>query len=336
MRALTIVGKQDASVADVDIPEPGVGQVRIRMAYAGICGSDLHYYYDGANGTNVIRGRLVPGHEMSGRVDLDPSGELAPDTPVTVHPATFGSPEPGIEGYPHLWPGGSYMGSAATVPHVQGGMAEYVVVGREMVRVLPGGLPLRRAALAEPLAVALHAVRQAGGTDGARVLVTGSGPIGLLCAAAAKVHGAREVTTTDLLGGPLARARRIGADVAVRTGVDDLPTDAFDVVFECTGVPAAINAAIGAVRRAGTVAQVGMVPVGTQPLDLATLIVKEARYVTSFRFLDEIDEAVAVLATHPELDAVITHTIPVDDFAHAFATAKDSEASGKVLISLID
>src|SRR3954453_14708345 len=185
MRAIVIHGKLDLRTDERPAPEPGAGDVLLRMAYGGICGSDLHYYNEGANGEYVVRQPLVPGHEGSGTVALAPSGELAPGTPVTVHPATFGPAQPGIEDRRHLWPGGSYLGSASTWPHTQGGMSEYLVVGKDMVRGLPATLPLRRAALAEPLAVALPALAVAGGVSGKRVLVSGSGPIGLLAAAAA-------------------------------------------------------------------------------------------------------------------------------------------------------
>ena len=243
MRAIVINGKLDLAEAEVPTPEPGEGQVRLRMAFGGICGSDLHYYNEGANGEYVVREPLVPGHEVSGTVDLDPSGELAPGTPVTVHPARFGTPEPGVEDRRHLWPGGSYLGSASTWPHTQGGMSEYLVVEKDMVRVLPGTLPLRRAALAEPLAVALHAIVVAGGVVGKRVLVSGSGPIGLLAAAAALAKGAAEVVATDVLTGPLERARALGVHGTVQVGVEEIPAAAFDVVLECSGVPAAISPA---------------------------------------------------------------------------------------------
>src|SRR5699024_9021661 len=130
VRAIVIHGKEDLELVEVPTPEPGPGQVRLRMAYAGICGSDLHYYYDGANGAFVVREPLVPGHEVSGTVDLDPAGELPPGTPVTVHPATFGEAQAGVEDRPHLWPGGAYLGSASTWPHTQGGMSEYLLVER--------------------------------------------------------------------------------------------------------------------------------------------------------------------------------------------------------------
>ena len=193
-------GAGDLREEEVPAPQAGPGRVRLRVAYAGICGSDLHYFAHGANGEFVVREPLVPGHEVSGTVDEDPSGELAPGTPVTVHPATFGPAADGLERHPHLRPGGSYLGSASTWPHTQGGMSERLVVRRDMVRVLPPEVPLRRGALAEPLAVALHAVRVAGSVQGARVLVSGAGPIGQLTAAAALASG--DVTTESRIPSP--------------------------------------------------------------------------------------------------------------------------------------
>ncbi|KAE8765505.1 L-idonate 5-dehydrogenase [Georgenia thermotolerans] len=334
MKALTIHGKTDIREEEVPTPEPGEGQVRLRMAYAGICGSDLHYYFEGANGEYVVREPLVPGHEVSGTVDLDPSGELAPGTPVTVHPATFGTPEDGIEDRRHLWPGGSYLGSASTWPHTQGGMSEYLLVGKDMVRVLPAGLPLRRAALAEPLAVALHAINVAGGVEGKRVLVSGSGPIGLLAAAAALAKGATEVVATDVLAGPLERARALGVHGTVQVGIEEIPALAFDVVLECSGVPAAISPALVGARRAGIVVQVGMVPNEARPVNLAPLVSKELQLRGTFRFNDEIDEAVELLDANPSFERVITHDLPAGQAVEAFAAARDSAASGKVVVSL--
>ncbi|MFI7481131.1 zinc-binding dehydrogenase [Kocuria sp. M1R5S2] len=334
MRAVVIHGKQDLRVEEVPTPEPAVGQVRLRIAYGGVCGSDLHYWAEGANGEYVLREPLVPGHEVSGTVDLDPSGELAPGTPVTVHPATFGTPAPGLEGRRHLWPGGAYLGSASTRPHTQGGMSEHLLVRRDMVRVLPEGVPLRRAALAEPLAVALHGIAVAGGVAGERVLVSGSGPIGLLSAAAALARGASQVVCTDVLEGPLERARALGVHGTVRVGAQQLPTEAFDVVLECSGVPAAVSPALAAARRGGVVVQVGMVPDEARPVNLAPLVSKELQLRGSFRFDDEIDEAVELLAARPGIEDVITHVVPADRAAEAFAAARDAASSGKVLVSL--
>ncbi|PLC11400.1 L-idonate 5-dehydrogenase [Kocuria flava] len=334
MQAVVIHGKLDLRVEDRPVPEPGEGQVRLRIAYAGVCGSDLHYYYEGANGEYAVREPLVPGHEVSGTVDLDPSGELAPGTPVTVHPATFGTPEPGILDRRHLWPGGAYLGSASTDPHTQGGMSEHLVVRRDMVRVLPAGLGLRAAALAEPLAVALHALTVAGDVAGRRVLVSGSGPIGLLAAAAALARGAAEVVATDVLAGPLERARALGVHGTVRVGTEEVPPLSFDVVLECSGVPAAVSAALVGARRAAVVVQVGMVPGEPRPVNLAPLVSKELQLRGSFRFDDEIGEALELLARRPEIEDVVTHVLPAGQAVAAFEAARDSAASGKVLVSL--
>ncbi|WIX34647.1 L-idonate 5-dehydrogenase [Salinicola sp. JS01] len=334
MKALVIHGKQDLRAETWDTPEPGDDEVRVRIAWGGICGSDLHYYHEGANGAFVVREPLIPGHELSGTVDLDPSGALAAGTPVTFHPATFGECQPGLEQHPHLWPRGGYLGSASTTPHTQGGMSEYLVVKRRMIRTLPATLPLKRAALTEPLAVALHGIRIAGGVEGKRVLVCGSGPIGLLVAAAALAKGASEVTATDVCEGPLARARALGVHATVRIGEAEPAAEAFDVALECSGVPASIDVAIRAVRRAGVIAQIGMMGAGPQPLELATLIAKEIQLRGCFRFNDEVDEAIELLDRDARFDQVITHELAADDAVEAFTIAKDAQTSGKVLVRL--
>lgn len=333
MKSLLIEKALTADVREVAVPEPGEGQVRLRVEYVGICGSDLHYYYEGANGAFVVREPLVPGHELSGRVDLDPSGALAEGTPVTVHPARFGTPREGIENAPHLWPGGSYLGSASTWPHTQGAASEYLIVEADMVRVLPEGLPVRRAVLAEPLAVALHALGKAGDVAGREVLVTGSGPIGLMAVAAAVAAGAR-VTATDVLAGPLERATALGAAATIDVSTEAVEPNSFAVVLECSGVPVSISTALKAVRPGGTVVQVGMLPDDPRPVNLAPFISKEVRYLGAFRFLDEIDRAVELLASTPGIENALTHEFVVTDAKEAFATARDSQRSGKVVFAL--
>jgi L-idonate 5-dehydrogenase len=334
MKAIVIQGKLELIETELPTPDPGTGQVRLKVAYGGICGSDLHYYNEGANGEYVVREPLVPGHELSGTVDLDPSGEWSAGTPVTIHPATFGNPEPGIEDRPHLWPGGAYLGSASTWPHTQGGMSEFIVVRKDMVRLLPASLPLRRAALAEPLAVALHAIAIAGGVRDQRVLVSGAGAIGLLAAAAAVSLGAAEVVSTDVLKGPLHRAQQLGVHGTVQVGVEEIPSGRFDVVLECTGIAAAITGALDAARRAGIVVLVGIPPNEPRPVNLSPLISREIQLRGTMRFNDEIDHAVQLLDANPHFEHVITHEFPAGQAAEAFAVAKDSDTSGKVLIAL--
>jgi L-idonate 5-dehydrogenase len=334
MKALAIHGKEDIRWEERTDPVPAAGEVRLHVNYVGICGSDLHYYFHGANGENVVREPFTPGHELSAVVDLDPSGRYPAGTPVTVHPARYGKPVPGLSDRPHLCPGGDYLGSAATFPHRQGGAAELLIVEDRMVRELPAGLPLQRAALAEPLAVALHAVGLTGDLAGRRVLVIGAGPIGLLVVAAALHHGATEIGVSDLRPEPLARAAALGATESLLVGRDTVSDEAYDVIFECSGVAVSLTQAVRAARRAGTVVQVGTLPNTEIAVNLAPMLSKELSLLGAFRFATEIDDAIAMLATSDRLDAVISHIVPAVDAVDAFTLARDASASAKVLLQL--
>ena len=333
MKTLAIHGAEDIRWEDTDTPEPRDGEVRLRVRYVGICGSDLHYYFHGANGEYIIREPLTPGHELSAEVDADPSGQLAPGTRVTVHPARYGPSLPGLEDRPHLRPGGDYLGSAAADPHRQGGAAEYLIVERSMVRVLPEALPLQRAALAEPLAVAMHAVGLAGDLRGARVLVLGAGPIGLLVIAAAVRAGATAVTASDMREEALHRAAAVGAESLLLVGRDPVADESADVVFECSGAPVALTQAVRAAKRAGTIVQVGMLPDAASAINLAPMLAKELTIRGAFRFSTEIDDAIAFLAESDLLDSVVTHVLPAEEAVDAFAVARDSSRSAKVLLA---
>ncbi|MFC6258544.1 zinc-binding dehydrogenase, partial [Kocuria oceani] len=125
----------------------------------------------------------------------------------------------------------------------------------------------------------------------------------------------------------------LGVHGTVRIGADRLPAEAFDVVLECSGVPAAVSPALAAARRGAVVVQVGMVPNEARPVNLAPLVSKELQLRGSFRFDDEIDEAIELLAAHPGIEGVVTHEIPAERALEAFSAARDSAASGKVLVS---
>lgn len=96
-RGFAIRAKEDGAFIDLPLRPPSENEIRIKVAYAGICGSDLHYYFEGANGSFVINEPLIPGHEVSGTVDLDPLGEFANGLPVAIFPAQGGQELPGLE-----------------------------------------------------------------------------------------------------------------------------------------------------------------------------------------------------------------------------------------------
>lgn len=331
--AYAISGREKASLVALPLREPDRDEIRVKVAYVGICGSDLHYYFEGANGSFVIREPLIPGHEVSGTIDLDPQGEHKIGAAVAIHPAQSGAASKGLEGRPHLWHGVRYLGSAATSPHTQGALAQYIYVKRDMVRPLPEGVSLKLGALAEPLAVALHGVALAGALEGKSVLISGAGPIGLLAIVGARSAGAARITTTDIFDEPLARARSVGADEILNVKKSSLPTDSFDVVLECSGSLPAVNSAISAVARGGTIVQVGMISRTSEGVDLGRIVTKELRFLGSFRFNDEMTLALALLQRYPELENCISHQFALSDAQQGFEMAKSAQLSGKVLIS---
>lgn len=341
MKALVAHGAGDLRIEHRDVQEPGPDQVLIRMTHGGICGSDLHYFREGRVGAFEITEPLVLGHEVAGRVVRDgravgdASAALAPGTPVTLHPATYDKANTDFDpARPTISPGARYLGSAATRPHTQGGFSELFTARVDQVRELPESLPLGRGVLAEPLAVGLHAFTRAGGVAGKRVLVSGSGPIGLLALRAAVRLGAAEVWSSDVLERPLALASRLGATgtFALRSG--PVAAQAFDVVIEAAGVPAAVTTAIRATASGGVVVQVGMVPGTPEPYALSELVSREIDLRGAFRFDTEIDTAIGMLADDPLFDLVVTHTFEADDALAAFATAADPAVSSKVVLRL--
>ncbi|RPF32298.1 L-idonate 5-dehydrogenase [Streptomyces sp. TLI_185] len=338
MLGCVIHGQDDLRVEELPVPEPGPGQALVAVRYGGVCGSDLHYWKHGGVGDFRLKEPMLLGHEVVGTVvaygSPDASGPAA-GTAVAVHPATPCDVCPEcVEGRRNVCRDTRYLGSAARFPHVQGGFAAQVVVPAEQLRPLPEGLDLRRAALAEPLSVALHAVRRAGDVRGRHVLVTGAGPIGCLVVAAAKAAGAARVTVTDLLPAALEYARRAGADTLVRA---DDPEDAgwpseVDVAVEASGVAAGLDTCLRLVRRGGVVVQLGMLPPGPSPFAGNLVVSREIELRGAFRFDTEFDEALRLLAAEPAFDALVSAVVPVREAESAFALAADRSRSCKVLL----
>ena len=331
--AYAISGRGKASIVALPLREPDDDEIRVKVAYVGICGSDLHYYFEGANGSFIIREPLIPGHEVSGTIDVDPREEYKSGTPVAIYPADTGEVTKGLEGRPHLRHGVRYLGSAATSPHTQGALAQYIYVKRDMVRPLPEGISLKLGALAEPLAVALHGVTLAGELEGKSVLISGAGPIGLLAIVAARSAGAVRITATDVFDEPLVRARSVGANEILNVKKSSPPTDSFDVVLECSGSVHAVDGAISAVARGGIIVQIGMISGNSEGIDLGRIVTKELRLLGSFRFNNEMSLALTLLQKHPELENCISHEFALIDAPQGFEVARSAQLSGKVLIS---
>ncbi|HEY3562083.1 MAG TPA: L-idonate 5-dehydrogenase [Kribbella sp.] len=333
MFACVAHGAGDLRVEERAGVEPGAGQVAVRIAYGGICGTDLHYYHDGGVGNFRIRQPLVLGHEVVGRIS---AGDLPVGTPVGIHPATpCGDCPECRRDRRNICAFSNYLGSAARDPHIQGGFVEELILPADQVRPLPDGLALRKAVLAEPLSVAIHAVRQAGegAVDGKRVLVTGAGPIGLLVVAALRRAGAGEVIATDLQEYPLELAREVGATQTIRVGGSERPGE-IDVAIEASGTAGGLRTCLEQVRRGGTVVQVGSLPPGDTPFPGAVLMTRELTLTGAFRFDHEFDTALAWLADGLYVDPIVTHTFPIAEAVTAFDLASDRSVASKVLLEL--
>ncbi|MFD3842310.1 L-idonate 5-dehydrogenase [Streptomyces sp. NPDC058642] len=332
-----IHGQGDLRVEELAPPSPGPGQALVAVRYGGVCGSDLHYWRHGGVGDFRLREPMLVGHEVVGTVLSYGAGASGPvpGTAVAVHPATpCGVCPECADGRRNVCRDTRYLGSAARFPHVQGGFAARVVVPAEQLRPLPEGLDLRRAALAEPLSVALHAVRRAGEVAGRQVLVTGAGPIGCLVVAAAKAAGAARVTVTDLLPAALRYAQTAGADTVVRA---DDPDDAgwpseVDVAVEASGVAAGLDTCLRLVRRGGVVVQLGMLPPGQSPFAGNLVVSREIELRGAFRFDGEFDAALELLAAEPSFDGLVSAVVPVREAESAFVLAADRNVSCKVLL----
>src|SRR5699024_3507453 len=173
----------------------------------------------------------------------------------------------------------------------------------------------------------------AGTIEGKSVLVMGAGPVGLLTVLAAKHKGAEFVTATDFYDHALTKATHMGADRVVNIGATSLNGLA-DIVIEASGAPAAAAQALSSVKKGGTVVQLGILPTGDISLPYAEIISKEVIIKGSWRFDVELDEAISVLASHHEAEAVISHVLPIREGLKGFSLAAEPELSSKVLISV--
>jgi L-idonate 5-dehydrogenase len=342
MSAVVIHAAHDLRVEPHEAPDPGPGEVRIRVTRGGICGSDLHYYHAGGFGAVRVRQPMVLGHEAAGVIEEAGAGvtHVAPGDAVAINPSLpCGSCAQCLAGRPIHCLDMRFLGSAMRMPHIQGAFrSRYTCEAARAVK-LPPGLSVETAAFAEPLSVCLHAASQAGPLLGARVLVTGSGPIGVLCCAVARLAGAREIVVTDLVEAPLATARTMGADRthALADDADALAPYAvgkghFDVAFEASGSGAALVGALGVLRPGGTLVQVGVG--GDAALPLSALVAREARIVGTFRFHAEFAHAVDVLAAgHLDPAPLLTEVVPAAEAVRAFDLASDRRRAMKVQLA---
>lgn len=343
MKSIVIHAAKDLRLEDRAVPEPGVGEVQIAVAAGGICGSDLHYYLHGGFGAIRLREPMILGHEVSGHITKLGDGvtglrvgqlvAVSPSRPcyacsfcaLGVHNQCL-----------HM----RFYGSAMPFPHIQGAFSEVLVADARQCAPADGLTP-GEAAMAEPLAVVLHATRRAGEMLGKSVLVTGCGPIGILSILAARRAGADMVVATDLSDFTLAMAKKVGADEVINMGSapDGLEKftpnkGTFDVLYECSGAAPALIAGIKAMRPGGTIMQLGLG--GDMTLPMMAITSKELSLMGSFRFHSEFSVGVSLMQKGLiDVNPLITQTLPLAQAQQAFDVASDRTKAVKAQISFI-
>lgn len=338
-RALVIHGPGDLRIDTVSAPELRPDQAQVTITHGGICGSDLHYFSDGAAGESILKSPMVLGHEVVGRVGVAAADGSGPEvgTPVAIFPATpCGHCPQCLAGHGNVCPTTTYLGSAARFPHTDGAFAERHAVSSSRLLPLPPELDLATAALIEPASVAWHAVSQAGEVRGRRVLVVGAGPIGALVIAVLARAGAAEIIVTDVHPRPLRVAVELGATsthLAADFGAIAPSLDA-DIAIDSSGSAAGVASAVSGLRRRGHLVLLGLLPAGQQPFPVSHVLSRELTVAGSFRFHSEMHPVIDALTDKSLYVApVASHSFPLDRALEAFAVAADAASSGKVLIT---
>jgi len=332
MQQLRIHAPGEIRLDDVEAEAPGPGDVVVRVAACGICGSDLGYVDLG--GVAGPRREPTPlGHEFSAVVERvgEDVRSVAPGARVVVNPIAAGN-SIGNGG-----PAGAFA-PEVVVRNVDAGGAIFPI---------PDALSFERAALAEPLGVGMQAVNRAGVTPGDKVTIFGAGPIGLMALATLRYRGFEDVAVVDLSETRLAIASELGASAALSASgqdvwgalrelhgtalfLDVVPMTGTDAYIEASGAPTVIGEIIGQARPG---ARISVVALHRKPetVDLISLMAKQLTLAGSMAYPEDYGEMVRMLA-EVDLSAAITHRFPLSAYREAFETARNASLAGKVLI----
>ncbi len=324
---------------EIAVPQPGPGQVLVKVIRIGICGSDIHVYHGKHPFTSYP---VTQGHEVSGEVAALGDGveNLSVGQKVTIEPQVFcGECYPCRHGKYNLCESLKVMGFQTT-----GAASTYFVLSADKVTVLPDRISFDEGAMIEPLAVAVHANRQCGVSDGHNIAVIGAGPIGILVAQTAQAFGAATVMITDISDFRLAKARACGIGHAYnteKTDFNDALLNAFgpdkaDVIFDCAGQDITISQAIAHARKGSKIILVAVFE-DKASVDLAVLNDHEIDLNTSmmYRHEDYVDAIRLVEDGKVRLDPLITKTFAFRDYNKAYRfISENRETCMKILIDV--
>ncbi|MBA4864599.1 2,3-butanediol dehydrogenase [Streptomyces sp. PSKA54] len=345
MLAARLYGAKDLRIEEMPEPETGQGEVKIRVAHAGICGTDVHEYFETPRAThepNPLTGATLPqtlGHEFAGTVVACGEGvdRVAAGDRVCVRPIrTCGTCSRCTSGLSHL----CRQLAAIGVTSPGGGLAQYVVVPASSVHVLPDGVSLEQGALVEPMAVALNAVERARVREGGSALVTGAGAVGMGALFALKAHGVHDVLVVEPSPSRRAAAELHGArvlDPGAADVVDEVMSHTrgrgVDAAIECSGRPDALNAALHSVAAQAPVVMVALYS-GPVAIDASVVRLAELALLGSEAYPDGVFERVIehMAAGHYPTDGWLDH-IPLADTLAGLHDVRDGRRV-KVLVDI--
>jgi D-arabinitol dehydrogenase (NADP+) len=338
MKAVVYDAPRSFSVREVPTPEPGPGEVRIKVIQVGVCGTDLHIH----NGDFNAAFPLIPGHELVGTVESIGSGvtRVRVGEQVTVNPnVNCGLCDYCLAGNPIRCTALQGLGS-----NFPGFFADFVVVPERLV-FSTEGLPIDTAVFTEPAACATHGLERLRIWPGSSALVFGAGPTGLLLAQLIKSGGASSVTVAAPTQFKLDRARAFGIDETIRISRTDaegnrkLVMDAsggrgYDIVVEATGTTIVGDICVGLTRNGGTVLVYGVTradeTIAFHPFDVFR---REISIIGSFAEITSFASAISALRTgRIRTDGIITHRFGLDDYGTALETLRSDKTAHKVLI----
>lgn len=325
------------------MPEgPRPGELLVKMAAVGICGSDLHWWADGHISGNPARYPQVLGHEPAGTVVEVGAGVkgFKPGDRVSMEPSlTCGHCEFCIQGRHNLCVTSRFMGG----PEAQGFLRDYVTVPAHNADPVPDSLSFHQATLMEPVAVWVHVFEIAPVRMQQTIAVLGCGPIGLIGIAMAKAAGAETILACDRVTHRLSLAKSMGA-----TAVFDLRTDDFrdaimqatrglgaHQVYDAAGAPETINLGIKCTRSGGRFVLIGIPSPLSFEVDLHTALAREIDVQTIRRSNHKGRQAAALLRSGQIPTSLITHAMPLEQAQTAFEMLNErSGGAGKVILDL--
>jgi len=336
MHAASYVGDRSIETVTIEETPPAAGEVRIAVAYTGLCGTDLHIFH-GNMDARVTR-PLVFGHEMSGTIEALGDGVTGWEIgdAVTVMPLRWDGTCPAcLAGHTHICQNLVFVGIDSP-----GSLQQLWNVPSDLLVRLPDGLSLEHAALAEPVAVAVHDVRRSELGPGDRAVVIGGGPIGVLIATVARQFGA-DVVVIEPEPGRRAQIAELGFTTLDPTTQDQVAVvnawtnDAgADVVFEVSGSAAAVRGATALAKVRGTLVVVAIHPTPRE-LDLQRVFWRELR-ILGARVYERVDFETAVELLRDgsiPAEAVVTAVVPLDQIQNACADLENGRAM-KILIDV--